>query len=381
MISIGIIGTAKNTGKTTTLSVLINKLKKYNIAVTGIGYDGEEIDNVTNLPKPRLYFEKGVLIATAEQCLIKSGVKYAHISNTNIFTSLGEVVIAQIEKPGLVVIAGPNKVKDLKTLLSLLSNMNVDYTFVDGSLNRMSPMYVLDKLVFATGGTRNISPAVLAKELQTIENIFSFSKTPLLNRYVANTMNLDFTKTNIVFQSGSNDIVSFQYNSDNFSVVHLNSSSIFDRSDIELLIEEINKVCSKEIYSKNNMICQIILPPYINCKIVTSLVTTLNKKYNCEIVFNSPISLLIGESFDLLDEFYLYISNNKISLKYLYKPSISCITVNPFYAEYQGISYTEKFLDKEFLINAIKDNVSVPVYNVKYDSIDIQKTFLADNDN
>jgi cobyric acid synthase len=47
MKSVGIIGTAKNDGKTTTLSALLRSLKNRKIAVTGIGYDGEEIDNIT----------------------------------------------------------------------------------------------------------------------------------------------------------------------------------------------------------------------------------------------------------------------------------------------------------------------------------------------
>ncbi|MCC6548479.1 MAG: hypothetical protein IT279_00265, partial [Ignavibacteriaceae bacterium] len=65
MKSTGIIGTAKNTGKTTTLNWLMKQQGSTGIAVTGIGYDGEERDNITMLPKPRLRFEEGVIVATA----------------------------------------------------------------------------------------------------------------------------------------------------------------------------------------------------------------------------------------------------------------------------------------------------------------------------
>jgi len=57
---VGIAGTAKNTGKTTTTSAILDELYNMEIPIglTSIGYDGEEIDNITRLPKPRLFVRK-----------------------------------------------------------------------------------------------------------------------------------------------------------------------------------------------------------------------------------------------------------------------------------------------------------------------------------
>ena len=71
-IIIGIAGTAKNTGKTTTTSFIMAEVKKnekLNLGLTSIGYDGEDIDNVTGLPKPKIEVWPGVLVAVAEKCL------------------------------------------------------------------------------------------------------------------------------------------------------------------------------------------------------------------------------------------------------------------------------------------------------------------------
>ncbi|MBA7549071.1 hypothetical protein ES705_41544 [subsurface metagenome] len=54
---LGILGTAKNTGKTTTTSTLLKIANNRNLSVgiTSIGYDGEDVDNITGLPKPRIF--------------------------------------------------------------------------------------------------------------------------------------------------------------------------------------------------------------------------------------------------------------------------------------------------------------------------------------
>jgi hypothetical protein len=71
---VGIAGTAKNTGKTTTLSAIMGEARKEPalvLGLTSIGYDGEGFDNVTGLPKPRIdvrlfdCFEAGAAIPVA----------------------------------------------------------------------------------------------------------------------------------------------------------------------------------------------------------------------------------------------------------------------------------------------------------------------------
>ena len=75
--AIGILGTAKNTGKTTTFNFLLewSNLESIKVGLTSIGYDGEDIDNITGLPKPRIFVQKDNTIATAEQCLFWKGKK------------------------------------------------------------------------------------------------------------------------------------------------------------------------------------------------------------------------------------------------------------------------------------------------------------------
>ncbi|MGE5542148.1 MAG: hypothetical protein ACM3WT_03850, partial [Bacillota bacterium] len=70
-VSVGVAGTAKNTGKTTTLMGAMRECQERGrlVRLTSIGYDGEDVDNVTGLPKPRIYCDRGTMFATASECL------------------------------------------------------------------------------------------------------------------------------------------------------------------------------------------------------------------------------------------------------------------------------------------------------------------------
>ena len=127
---IGTAGTAKNTGKTTTNIAILRELFKTDISIglTSIGYDGEDIDNITGLPKPRLLLKEGTIVATSEKCLHGSTAQFDVIKSTNISTPLGKIIIAQVIKKGLVIIAGPNKSTELRYTQSIGRNkMSIGY--------------------------------------------------------------------------------------------------------------------------------------------------------------------------------------------------------------------------------------------------------------
>ena len=66
--SISIIGMNKNVGKTTTLNQILKEARgRISLGLTSIGRDGEDQDLVTGAEKPKIYVERGTLIATAKQ--------------------------------------------------------------------------------------------------------------------------------------------------------------------------------------------------------------------------------------------------------------------------------------------------------------------------
>lgn len=109
MHTIGFAGTAKNTGKTTAALQVLDRAAEAGLclAVTSIGYDGEQRDHVTGLPKPRYALPAGTLLATAEQTLPVCG-RLEILETSPIRTILGQVVIARMTEPGPAALAGPN---------------------------------------------------------------------------------------------------------------------------------------------------------------------------------------------------------------------------------------------------------------------------------
>ena len=66
--SLSIVGLEKNTGKTVCLNYILSQLKNSNkqIAITSIGIDGENRDQVTHTHKPEIEVYEGMLFVTPE---------------------------------------------------------------------------------------------------------------------------------------------------------------------------------------------------------------------------------------------------------------------------------------------------------------------------
>ena len=179
-MKLGIAGTAKNTGKTTTTAAIIGELRRRSIPfyLTSIGYDGENIDNVTGLPKPKLRVEPGDVVATAEKCLKASTAVFSILQDTAVRTPLGRILVAKVEKAGLAVTAGPNKSAEVRQVAQILSRMGPGITLFDGALNRIAPMVETDGFILATGASRTPDIPRLAQETERIWRIANLPTVP-----------------------------------------------------------------------------------------------------------------------------------------------------------------------------------------------------------
>jgi len=137
------------------LNTIIEQYKDNKILLTSIGLDGERIDNVTNQEKPRIKAYKGMLVATAENCLELSTAKYVIHEKTNIRTALGNVIVIEIIKEGLVLIAGPATRNQMIQLFDITKKHNPYKIFIDGALYRKSIASTLlsDGIIFVTGAS------------------------------------------------------------------------------------------------------------------------------------------------------------------------------------------------------------------------------------
>lgn len=170
--SISIIGMEKNSGKTTTLNYILKKLNSRKIiGLTSIGRDGEDNDLVTNTHKPRIYVEKGTLIATAKNLLNKCDITREILYTTGLFTPLGEVIIVRAKSDGYVDIGGPSYGSAIIEVRDKMLELGADIILIDGALSRKGSANTLvsEATILATGAS--FSPNMKNVVTETSHNI------------------------------------------------------------------------------------------------------------------------------------------------------------------------------------------------------------------
>lgn len=339
---IGIIGTAKNTGKTTALTALASEAEKrgLRLGLTGIGYDGEAVDSVTLLPKPRVTVSAGSMVATSEQCLRTATAQWELCERTGETTPLGEVCIVRITRPGLILLAGPNKRQPLDLLLQRLKP-HVDITLVDGALSRMVPLMVTQGLVIATGAARTTDLTLLAEETRAIAETFLLSGFPP-------SPAADYLPTTITAEQ------------DDGTATSVPLGSILDENDCKAVRHPVNR------YTRGIMIPGIVSPVHLRTVIEHWLAC---RRETGRFVFSNPTALLVaGEplavsaNFDRLRE-------RKWAVSYREQLPLLAITVNPFYPMQRGRSgeFQAASVDADVLRREIQRCVQVPVVDVHRD--------------
>ena len=317
---IGVVGTAKNTGKTTTLSFLLVQAIRRNISVgiTSIGYDGEDIDTVTSLPKPRMTLEPGMLVTTAERCLTLATAGYDILSRTGIQTALGEILLLKITRRGLVVTAGPHKRSLIDPVCDALLRHGAMMIFVDGALNRIAPMGAADRIIFTTGAARNTDPDLLAVEMTSIEQMLALPRSTQPNADRECDMLLDADDVREVVATLPAERVQLNIR----RMVSLSALRA-----IEGVME--SRIAPLELLLPDPMVLLLAGEP-----VQTNAVLQNLRARQCHITFS-------------------------------HAPVLAAITVNPFFPLLELFTYTTSYIDKHRLLSAMQQAVSVPVYNVK----------------
>jgi hypothetical protein len=153
---LALVGLAKNTGKTQTLTAILSEHAAAHtpVGVTSIGRDGEARDVIDGrIEKPRVHLTTGSLVATTGELLRASGVAHERLAHTGVRTPLGEVVLARLGEPGTVEVAGPSAAADIRAVSDAMAELGAEQVLIDGAIDRRaaSSPAVSDGLLMATG--------------------------------------------------------------------------------------------------------------------------------------------------------------------------------------------------------------------------------------
>ena len=298
------MGNTKNAGKTTVLNHIIDNYDKP-LIITSIGLDGEEIDQVTFLEKPQVYVRSNDLIATAKATLKKLEAKYQILTETNISTSIGNIVICKILSKGKALIAGPSLVSDMEILIKDLKQISNKKIIIDGAFFRQSFARISDAsiLVFGANYSRDIN--------KTVDNaLLNYKKLTLPKAPIKYQVFKDKRNICILFKG---------------KLIELDSSSIIGK--VELIISK---------YAKDAQ--AIFLPHSLTDELVEKL-TNNPYKYKFDIVIQSGINILLSNQ--LLKNLFR-LENNIYVMESI---KIVCVCYNP--TSPKGYSYDKlEFADK-----------------------------------
>lgn len=158
--SISIIGMCKNAGKTTALNRIIREINGDGrvLALTSIGRDGEDKDLVTGTKKPGIRVERGTLVATASDLILRHcDVTREIIGTTGISTPMGDVVLLRARSDGSIQLAGPSITNQLARVREEFFRHGADVVIIDGALSRktLCSRRVTEATVLCTGASYN----------------------------------------------------------------------------------------------------------------------------------------------------------------------------------------------------------------------------------
>lgn len=177
--SVSFVGMEKNAGKTQTLNYVLGRLRNFSdlkIAVSSIGIDGEQTDQVTKTAKPQIRIYPGTVFVTAEGLYPQREIVSCIEEVSKQTTALGRLITAEAVSEGKVLLAGPGNTVWLKEFTDKLEK-RVDICLVDGALSRMSfgSPSITDAMILSTGAALSAS---LAKVVRQTKFIYDMTRLP-----------------------------------------------------------------------------------------------------------------------------------------------------------------------------------------------------------
>ena len=168
------IGLCKNAGKTTALCRLLDEWGEESLAVTSIGRDGERRDVVTGTEKPEIRLKKGTLFATAKGLLPLCDATVEVLDVINVHTPLGQVAVLRALSDGYVQLAGPSAVEQLSALREQFFALGAKRVLIDGAAGRKSLAAAGEDgcAVLCVGAGMEGTPAHIAAETAHVCKLF-----------------------------------------------------------------------------------------------------------------------------------------------------------------------------------------------------------------
>ena len=322
--SLSIVGLEKNTGKTVCLNYVLSQLKKTNkqIAITSIGIDGENRDQVTQTHKPEIEVYEGMLFVTPEILYKKRKLVAEILEVSNQKTALGKLITARAITEGKVIVSGPTTNKSLIACIDKMQFFGADLTIIDGALSRKSiaSPAVTEAMILTTGASLSSSLSQLVFKTEYAYNLINIE--PIQKKLATKLL---YVETGVWAISDENQLIDLEINS-------------------VLMIDKLKE----KLFNFGTRI-------FVSGAITDSFFEFLKnqKQINeIEIVVRDFTKIFVSP-----EVYYSFLKKGG-NIKVVKKTKLIAVCVNP-------ISPDGYNLNSDELIKALEQKIAVPIYDVK----------------
>ena len=178
--SLSIVGLEKNVGKTECLNYILYwlPLQEKRVAVTSIGIDGENKDQVTSTKKPEIFLREGMYFSTAESHYKERRLVSELVEITNERSSLGRIVTAKVSVGGKALISGPSSGVSLRRWVAGMEKFGIDLTIIDGAISRLSSASpaISKAMILSTGAAFSSNIQTLVQKTKFVVEMIGLPK-------------------------------------------------------------------------------------------------------------------------------------------------------------------------------------------------------------
>jgi len=318
---------SKNVGKTTTLNHILRQARgKIILGLTSIGRDGEQMDVVTDTEKPKIYIEKGTIIATAKQCLLNSDITREILKTTGYNTPMGEIIICRAISDGYVELGGPSQNSYMTLICNELKRFGSNLVIVDGAISRKtfaSPS-ITKATILSTGAAMSKSMVKVVDETSHIVELLSLE----------NEEDLSVLKlASDVFKIGKIAIIRIDNSIKMLDVVTALGSA-------KVIVDVIDKNTS-----------YVVIKGVVTDKLLEDIMTSTNQYKGVIFLVEDGTKLFLSR-----ETFYKFKNRGGI-IKTINPINILCVTANP------RSPYGYEF-DKNRFSHELRKKLNVPVFDV-----------------
>ncbi len=178
--SLSIVGLEKNVGKTECLNYILSRLPldNINVAVTSIGIDGENKDQVTSTKKPEIFLREGMYFSTSESHYKERRLVSELVEITDERSSLGRILTAKVSVGGKALISGPSSGVSLRRWVAGVQKFGIDLSIIDGAISRLSSASpaISKAMVLSTGAAFSSNINTLVQKTKFVVEMIGLPK-------------------------------------------------------------------------------------------------------------------------------------------------------------------------------------------------------------